>query len=123
MSFWEALALVSAAATILGVFLAGHAMVNNRTLKQEAANTREMIQREVANTREMIQQEAANTRAMLTVESANTREILGKFEQGQEEARREAAEARKEMAEANRYLAELIRGEGERTRQAIRASS
>ena len=108
MSFWELLALVSAMATILGVFLTVYGVLNNRTLKQESANTIEIIKEGFAN----------------------TREILSRMEQGQEEARKEVtevrkevAEARKEMAEAIKYLGDLVRIEGEKTRQAIRTSS
>jgi alcohol dehydrogenase class IV len=101
MSFGQLLGVVSAMATILGVFLTIHGVINNRTLKQEFRTTRE---------------------------------ILGKIDQGQQEARKETAEAigkmdrgqqeaRKEMAEAIRYLADLIRAEGERTRQAVRSPS
>ena len=97
MSFWQLLGLVSAMATILGVFLTIYGVINNRTLKEEFRITRE---------------------------------ILGRIEQGQQEARKETAEARKEiaearkeMAEAIRYLADLIRAEGERTRQTVRTPS
>lgn len=45
-----------------------------------------------------------------------TRDMLARIDQGQQEAR-------KEMAEAMKYLADLIRAEGERTRQAVRAPS
>ena len=83
MSFWELLALVSAMATILGIFLTIYGFINNRTIKEE---------------------------------SRQTREILDRIDRGQ-------SEARKEMAEAIRYLADLIRTEGERTRQTVRAPS
>ena len=45
MGFWELLALVSAMATILGVFLTLYAFINNRTLKEESRLTRELINR------------------------------------------------------------------------------
>jgi hypothetical protein len=51
----------------------------------------------------------------LKEESRATREILSRIEQGQ-------SEARKEMAETLRYLADLVRQEGDKTRQTIRAS-
>jgi hypothetical protein len=79
-------------ATILGVFLTVYALINNRTLKAESSNTREIL-------REGFQ---------------STKEILLRIEQGQEEARRE-------MAEAIRYLAQLLVQEGARTREAIQA--
>ncbi len=44
MGFWELLALISAMATIMGVFLTIYARINNRTLKEEARLTREAIQ-------------------------------------------------------------------------------
>ena len=97
MSFWELLALVSAMATIMGVFLAIYAMLNNRLLKEESAHTREILAR-MEQGQQNVQKEVA-------------------------EARREMAEARHEMAEAIKYLADLIRIEGDRTRQAVRAPS
>ena len=97
MSFWELLALVSAMATIMGVFLAVYAVINNRTLKSEFGSTREILVR--------IEQGQNETRKDMA------------------EARKEMAEARREMAEAIRYLADLIRAEGERTRQVVRAPS
>ncbi len=83
MSFWELLGVVSAMATILGVFLTIYGVINNRTLKEEFRITRDM---------------------------------LARIDQGQQEARNE-------MAEAIKYVAALIRAEGERTRQAVRAPS
>ena len=108
MSFWEMLGLVSAMATILGVFLTIYAMINNRVLKAESQHTREMLARmdhehgEILRRIEQGQQEAQNNTA---------------------EARREMAEARREMAEAIKYVADLVRAEGDRTRQAVRAPS
>ena len=110
MSFWEAVGLVSAMTTILGVFLAIYGLINNRTLKGEARGIRRTLEEE----------------------AKGIREILVRIEQGQTEARREMAEAikaiqqgqseaRKEMAEAIKYVADLIRQEGGRTREAIQA--
>ncbi len=76
MSFWELLGLVSAMATILGVFLTIYGVINNRTLKEEFRITREMLDR---------------------------------MDRGHQEA--------------TKYVADLIRAEGERTRQTIRAPS
>ena len=45
MSFWQVLGLVSAMATILGVFLTISGVINNRTLKEEFRMTREMLDR------------------------------------------------------------------------------
>jgi hypothetical protein len=45
MSFWQVLGLVSAMATILGVFLTISGVINNRTLKEEFRLTREMLDR------------------------------------------------------------------------------
>ena len=101
MGFWQLLTLGGTMATILGVFLTFYAMINNRTLKEESKNTRDV----------------------LLEESKHTREILLRIEQGQAEARKETAEARKEMAEAIKSLGGLIRGEGEQTRDVIRARS
>ena len=101
MSFWELLALVSAMATIMGVSLTIYAMVNNRLLKEESAHTREIL-------------------ARMDREHG---EILSRMEQGQQNLQKEAIETRREMAEAIKYLAELIRSEGDRTRQVVRAPS
>ena len=105
MGFWQLLTLGGTMATILGVFLTLYAMINNRTLKEESKNTRDV----------------------LLEESKHTREILLRIEQGQAEARKEVAEAmaeaRKEMAEAIKGLGGLIRSEGEQTRDVIRARS
>ncbi|OFW02217.1 MAG: hypothetical protein A3H94_05620 [Acidobacteria bacterium RIFCSPLOWO2_02_FULL_60_20] len=93
MNFWETLTLGGTMAMILGVFPTVYGIINNRTLKEE---------------------------------SRATREILSRIEQGQNETRREIggalAEARKDMAESLRYLADLVRQEGDKTRQAVRAS-
>ena len=105
MSFWEALALVGAMATILGVFIAVYGLINNRLLKKEAGDTRQILQDQAKGVREIIQEEAKNTQ-----------EILLRIEQGQTEARRE-------MAEAIRYVADLVRAEGERTREVVRAKT
>lgn len=45
MGFWEALGQVSVTATILGVFLTIYGLINNRTLKEESRNTREILSR------------------------------------------------------------------------------
>ncbi len=45
MSFWELLGVVSAMATILGVFLTIYGVINNRTLKEEFRITRDMLAR------------------------------------------------------------------------------
>lgn len=109
MTFWEALGLVSAMVTILGVFLTIYAIINNKTLKEESKNTREMIKES----------------------SEGARELLARMERGQEDARKEVAAAmtaigqavtdsRKEMADAIGRVAELIRVEGQATREAMR---
>ena len=94
MSFWEAVGLVSAMATILGVFITIYGLINNRTLKEEATGIREILFR--------IEQGQNEAR----------KEIAGAM-----------AEARKEMAEAIRSLGELIRSEGEKTRDAVRTQT
>ena len=45
MGFWEALGQVGVTATILGVFLTIYGLINNRTLKEESRNTREILSR------------------------------------------------------------------------------
>ena len=104
MSFWEMLALVSAMATIMGVFLTIYAMLNNRLLKEESAHTREIL-------------------ARMEHGQQRLEEGQQRMEQGQQNIQKEMAESRREMAEAIKYVADLVRGEGERTRQALRASS
>jgi hypothetical protein len=97
------MALVGTMATILGVFITIYGIINNRTLKAEAKNVREILLGEAKSTKEIILEE---TRGI--------REILLRIEQGQDEARRE-------MAEAIKYLADLIHMDGERTREVVRA--
>ena len=111
MSFWELLALVGAMATIMGVFLAIYATLNNRVLKEESAHTREILLR-MDQGQQNIQKDMAEARQ----DMAEARHEMA-------EARHEMAEARHEMAEAIKYLADLIRLDGERTRQAVRAPS
>ena len=101
MSFWEMLALVGAMATNMGVFLTIYGMLNNRVLKEESAHTREILDR--------MDREHG--------------EIMKRMEQGQQNIQKEVAESRREMAGAIKYLADLIRAEGERPRQAVRAPS
>jgi len=118
MSFAAQFAGMAGIATILGVFLTIYGIYNNRTLKEESQAAREILSR-----MEHGQNEGRKEMG----------EILSRMDQGQNEARKEMGEilsrmelgqneARKEMAEAIRYLADLIRLEGEKTRQAIRAS-
>lgn len=54
MSFWELLALMSAMATILGVWLAVYAIINNKTLKTETQLVRESLKEESRLTREVL---------------------------------------------------------------------
>jgi hypothetical protein len=80
MSFLENLALVGTAATILGVFLTGYAIVNNKTLKKESRLTREAIAEESRLTREavemVIKEESRLTREVIAEESRLTREMI-----------------------------------------------
>jgi len=99
MDFWQLVTLGGTMATVLGVFLTVYAMINNRTLKEESRRIREI----------------------LLEESKHTREILVHIEQGQAEARKEAAAAAAAAAAASQALGALIRSNGERTREAIRA--
>ena len=54
MSFWQMLGLVSAVATILGVFLTIYAIINNRTRKEEFRLTREMMREDSRSAKEII---------------------------------------------------------------------
>ena len=114
MSLWGAMALVGTIATILGVFITVYGIINNRTLKAEAKNVREILLRESKSTKDIILEEARGIR-----------EILIRIEQGQNEARlqisQQMEQSRREMAEAIKYLADLIHLEGERTREVVRA--
>jgi hypothetical protein len=69
MNFLENLALVGTAATVLGVFLTGYAIVNNKTLKRESRLTREAIER-------VIKEESRLTREAMAEESKLTREMI-----------------------------------------------
>lgn len=119
MSLWEAMALVGTMATILGVFITVYGIINNRTLKAEAKNVREILLGESKSTRDVILEEARGIR-----------EILLRIEQGQNETRQQIEQSRREMAEALKHLADLSRDlaglihlEGERTREAVRAKA
>lgn len=132
MGLWEAVALVGTMATILGVFITIYGLINNRMLKQEAKNTQDLIEREVTRTQELMESgakrtqeiiqeqarstdaQAKSTRELIQEENRANREILLRIEQGQNEARRE-------MAEAIKYVADLVRLEGEKTREVVRA--
>jgi peroxiredoxin family protein len=105
ITFWQAMALISTAATILGVFLAVYGMINNKTLKKESALTREAIQSnmeaiksEARLTREMIQSENRSTREMIQSENRSTREMI----QSEDRSTREM------IRETTKYIADLI---------------
>ena len=113
MSFWEAVALMGLMATILGVFITIYGLINNRTLKEQAQGLDRSLKQEAKGIREIL---------------LGQQEILVRIEQGQNEARQTESEARRDMAEAlkaiqqgQNTLGELVRIEGERTREAIRA--
>ncbi len=61
LSFWEILALIGTASTILGIFLTFYAIINNKTLKKESRLTREVLTETIAE------------------ESKLTREVIGKM--------------------------------------------
>jgi len=88
MSFLQLLGLAGTMGTILGGFLALYGLINNRTLKQEARDTREILVR---------------------IEQGQQR-----LAEGQLRVEEMQAQARTEMAEAIRYLADLIRVESGR---------
>jgi dihydroxyacetone kinase len=113
MSFLENLALVGTATTILGVFLTGYAIVNNKTLKKESKLTREVlaeiIEKESKLTREAIAEETRLTRETMEKESRLTREMIAK----------ETSLVREMIKEIAEYLGNLIVAEGDRTRKSI----
>ncbi len=95
LSFWEILALIGTASTILGVFLALYAMINNKTLKKESRLTREVLTETIAEesklTREAMAEESKLTRETIAEESKLTREVIGKM-----------------IQETTKYLGDLI---------------
>ncbi|MEK6591195.1 MAG: hypothetical protein AABZ11_11025 [Nitrospinota bacterium] len=93
MSFWESLAFSVTMATMLGVFLTIYGMINNKTLKVESKNTRDII---------------TEFRKEMIGEAKNTKEILERITQ------LIASEGEK----IDR-IAQLIVSEGEKTRQTI----
>ena len=92
MSFWELLALSSAVATIMVVFLTIYALINNKTLKEESKLTRETLQK------------------LITEESRLTREMLERMTERTE----------KMIERTTEKLGELIVSEGQKTRELIR---
>ena len=112
MSYLEAIGLVGTMATILGVFLTLYGIFNNRTLKRESRETREMIKEESKATRDILVKMEQGQEA----QAKAARDILERIGRGQEEAR-------KEMARALERLSQLTVQEGERTRQAITAKT
>ncbi len=92
MSFWELLALSSAVATIMVVFLTIYALINNKTLKEESKLTRETLQK------------------LITEESRLTREMIERMTERTE----------KMIERTTEKLGELIVSEGQKTRELIR---
>lgn len=80
MHFLEMLALVGTAATILGVFLTGYAIINNKTLKRESGLTREttekLMKEESRLTREMIKEVTEYLGNLIVVEGNKTRSAM-----------------------------------------------
>jgi len=94
MSIWGAMVLVGTMATILGVFITVYGIMNNRTLKMEAAGIREILLR--------MEQGQNETRLQIS---------------------QQIEQSRREMAETMKYLADLVHQEGEKTREAVRAKA
>lgn len=115
MNFMHDLALIGTASTILGIFVTVYAIINNKTLKYESRQTRELMERETAATRQILER--------MDQRLERTDQVLERIEQGQKEARHEMAEAIKELKETIRYIADLIVSESDKTRQAIKAQS
>lgn len=98
MSFWELLALAGTMATILGIFLTIYALINNKTLKEEARLTRESIEASRRETRESIEASREETRRLL-----------------------EKMDSRLEKMDSTlKYIADLIVSEGRKTRDLIK---
>jgi cell division septum initiation protein DivIVA len=124
MSFLENLALVGTAAIILGVFLTGYAIVNNKILKKESKLTREVlaetIEKESKLTREAIAEESKLTREAIEKESKLTREaIIEESRLTREMIAQETSLVREMIKEIAEYLGNLIVAEGDRTRKSI----
>jgi len=103
MSFWELLALSSAVATIMGVFLTIYALINNKTLKEESKLTRETLQK------------------LITEESRLTREMIERMTERTEKMIERMTERTEKMIErTTEKLGELIVSEGQKTRELIR---
>ena len=115
MGLGELIAVAGTMASIFGIFLTIYGVINNRTLKETARHTEELISAMGRENREIL----------LRIEEgqAEIRKAQEETRKAQEEARIAQEEARKGMAEAIKYLADLIRLEGEQTRQVIRTPS
>jgi hypothetical protein len=85
MGFWETLGQVSVTATILGVFLTIFGLINNRTLKEESRNTREILGKI-----EQGQSEARKETAEARKEMAEAIKYLGQLIVAEAERTREA---------------------------------
>lgn len=147
MVFWEVLTLGGTMATILGVFLAIYAIINNRTLKEEARRTQELINkmdertakasadsREAERlTRELISKTTEETQKILhgmeenahqVEENMNrttqeTQKILARMEENANRATQETQKILARIEENIRMTTELIAADGQKTRQAI----
>ncbi len=102
MEFWQLLTLVGTMATILGVFLAVYALINNKTLKTESRLTREMIVKMEEGIKETLNKMDGTLK-----EIAHLIVVQG--------------EGLKEIAHLIQKTQELIIVEGERTRREIKA--
>jgi cell division septum initiation protein DivIVA len=102
-------------ASILGIFFAVYTKHNNRTLREESRLTREAVQEESRLTREAVQEESRLTRETMVEESRLTREMIAQL------GERLDATLNK-MNDTLQEIARLVVAEGEKTRQAIKAS-
>ena len=75
MNFLQILAIVGTAATILGVFLTGYAVINNKTLKEESRLTREAI----AKSEETIAKSIAGSQEVIAKSIVESKETIAKI--------------------------------------------
>ena len=79
MTFWEVLTVAGLVATVMGVFLTIYGIVNNKTLKAESQNTRDILSRIEQGHSEARKEMAEAIRylaELIKVESQATREAM-----------------------------------------------
>ena len=79
MAFWEAVTIAGLVATIMGAFLTIYGIFNNKTLKEESRNTREILDR-IGRGQEEARKEMANAidrlAQLIVQEGERTRHVI-----------------------------------------------